>query len=106
MINFNKNNPTLNDLILKQIELDKEKYFKSQEVGIDMSAKMTVCNNCIFKDEMNCAVPHELRDKYLICARHKLKNNGVIYRERDIEGNTIKSTTKQTKRSKSKSTNL
>ena len=74
MINFNKKDPTLNDLILKQIELDKEKYFKSQEIGVDMSGKMTACNYCIFQDNINCAVPHELRDKYLICARHKLKN--------------------------------
>ena len=105
MINFNKKDPTLNDLILEQIELDKKKYFKSQEVGVDMSGKMTVCNYCIFKDGMNCAIPHEIRDKYLVCSRHKLKDNGVVYREKNIGEENIK-TPRGTKRSKSKNPDL
>lgn len=68
----------------KQDLLDEKKYRSSILARTDMSGKMSHCNGCLFKNDINeCEIPHEVRKEHNICARQfykyeKEKNNEPI----------------------------
>ena len=58
----------------KQEELDQKKYLCSLTARTDMSGKMEVCQDCLFKnDKCQCELPHEIRKDYHVCARQFYK---------------------------------
>ena len=62
------------DLVKKQEELDLLKYNQSFIAKTDLSGKMPVCKNCMFKTELpHCAMNHETRQLYTVCARQFYK---------------------------------
>lgn len=62
---------TPNELINKQEELNLKKYNQSILAHCDMSGKTDFCKGCLFKTDLPCcAMDHETRQKYTVCARN------------------------------------
>ena len=54
----------------RQQKLDKQKYLKSERIGVDMSGAMTYC--CFCKEKkypLNCDVAQEVRESKCLCAK-------------------------------------
>lgn len=62
------------ELIRKQEELDLKKYNQSFLAHCDLAGKMEYCKGCMFRTEMPaCAMDHETRQKFTVCARNAVR---------------------------------
>lgn len=100
----------MNDKLLKEKQeiLNKEKYFKSQEVGCDMSGCMDWCNNCIFQNIIfkKCDLNHESREINTVCARHTLREEEKNVIREPFDKQNTETRRRTTKKCKTKSSDL
>ena len=106
---------TPNELIKKQEELDLLKYNQSFLARVDLAGKMSYCKGCMFRTDLpSCAMDHETRQKYTVCARNfnRLEEEKNAVRETKINFKpsggrlVLDSNSGQTKRNKKKSSVL
>ena len=72
------------ELIRKQEELNLKKYNQSFLAHCDMSGKMDFCKGCLFRTDLpSCAMDHETRHKFTVCARNffRLEEVNHVVRE-------------------------
>lgn len=60
---------SVEDLILKQHELDVAKYYKGMEIEADPSGKMDYCVGCAQCKEGCCSASQEVRVADAVCAK-------------------------------------
>lgn len=103
------------ELIRKQEELNLKKYNQSFLAHCDMSGKMDFCKGCLFRTDLpSCAMDHETRHKFAVCARNFFRLEEVNHVVRETKLNcrpsggqlVLDSNSGQTKRNKKKSSVL
>lgn len=91
----------MDNLKVKQEELDKKKYYSSLTARTDMSGKMEWCKGCLFRnDRHECDIPHEVRKDYRVCERQHFN-----LKEKESESRNIKKENVGTKPRTTRKTN-